>query len=281
MFRVFAGGAAAVAIAAVLAWPTWAADAEDDPVVARVDGTEIRRSQALEVRRRLPPQMQQVPDELLLPVLVNIVIDTRIVADEARRQGLQDDPDVRAQMAKLEDLILEQVLIQRTIESGLTDAAVADRYRTLVDEGKGEEEVRARHILVETEEKAKALIVELRTGADFGELADRESTDRSGSKGGDLGYFAKGEMVPAFADAAFAMAVGAYSEQPVETQFGWHVIKVEDRRDRQPPPLDEVSDQLRSEMAREARTAYLERLRDNATIERFDEPVPAPAQPAR
>jgi peptidyl-prolyl cis-trans isomerase C len=281
MIRAFAKWAAVVAMLAILAPAGWAATSEEDPVVAKVNGTEIHRSQALEVRRRLPQQMQQVPDDLILPVLVNIVIDTQLVAAEARRQNLQNDPEVREQMAKLEDLILEQFLVNRVIEKVLTDEAVQKRYEKMVEETKGEEEVHARHILVEKEEDAKALIAELKKGADFAELAKGKSTGPTGPSGGDLGYFGKGDMVPAFSDAAFALKPGAFTEEPVQTQFGWHVIKVEDRRAKQPPAFDEVADQIRGDLAREARAAYIEQLREKATIERFDKAEPKAEQPAK
>ena len=284
MIRSFASRVAVAAILAIAVLPSLAATAEEDPVVAKVNGDEIRRSQALEVRRRLPAQMQQVPDDLIMPVLVNIVIDTKVVAAEARRQNLQDDPEVREQMAKLEELILEQYLISRTVEKSITDEALKERYEKLVEETKGEEEVHARHILLEKEEEAKEVIAQLQKGADFAELAKEKSTGPSAPQGGDLGYFAQGEMVPAFSEAAFALKAGAFTEEPVQTQFGWHVIKVEDRRAKEPPTLEEVSDQLRGELAREARAAYIEELRAKATIERMDEakpPAPGAEPPAK
>jgi peptidyl-prolyl cis-trans isomerase C len=261
-----------------------AAAAEEDPVVATVDGAEIRRSQALEVRRRLPAQMQQVPDDLIMPVLVNIVIDTKLVAAEARRQNLQDDPKVREQMAKLEELILEQYLITRTVEKSLTDEALKERYQEMVETSGGQEEIRARHILLEKEEEAREVIAELRKGADFAELAKEKSTGPSAPQGGDLGYFSQGDMAPAFSEAVFALEAGAFTEEPVQTQFGWHVIKVEDRRTKEPPTFEEVSDQLRGELAREARGAYIEELREKATIERMGEAQPPSSeaeQPAK
>jgi len=284
MIRSFANRAAIVAILVAVALPCLAATAEEDPVVAKVNGEEIRRSQALEVRRRLPAQMQQVPDDLILPVLVNIVIDTKVVAAEARRQNLQDDPKVREQIAKLEELILEQYLISRVVEKSLTDEALNERYQKMVNETKGEEEIHARHILLEKEEEAKEVIAQLQKGADFAELAKEKSTGPSAPQGGDLGYFSQGEMVPAFSEAAFALKNGSFTEEPVQTQFGWHVIKVEDRRAKEPPTFEEVSDQLRGELAREARAAYVEELRGKATIESMVEaqpPAPGAEQPAK
>lgn len=274
MIRCFANRAAAVAILTFMAMPAVAAAAEDDPVVAKIDGAEIRRSQALEVRRRLPAQMQQVPDHLILPVLVNIVIDTKVVAAEARRQNLQDDPEVRDQIARLEELVLEQILIARTVEEKVTDEDVQERYQTMVETAEGGEEIRARHILVEKEDEAKAVIAELQKGADFVELAKEKSTGPSAPQGGDLGYFGQGQMVPAFSEAAFGLDVGAFTETPVQTQFGWHVIKLEDRRTKAPPTFEEVSEQIRGELAREARAAYVEELREKSTIERMDEAQP-------
>jgi peptidyl-prolyl cis-trans isomerase C len=277
MNRFHVTGAALAAIVAMLV-PLLSAppavSAEDDPVVATVDGAEIHRSRALEERARLPAQMQQVPDDVILPVLVNLVIDTKLLAAEAGRQNLQNDADVRAQMARVEEILLAQVLLNRAIEQQVTDEALEKRYQALVEKTAGEEEIHARHILLKEESEAKAVIDELRKGADFAELAKEKSIGPSAQKGGDLGYFGPDAMVPEFYQAANALKTGAFTEQPVQTQFGWHVIQVEDRRKAEPPPFEEVSDQLRADLMRDARAVYIEGLRENAAIERFDEAAP-------
>ena len=151
-----------------------------------------------------------------------------------------------------------------------------------------EEEVHARHILVATEDEAKALIAEIKKGAAFDKLAKEKSTDKaSGAEGGDLGWFKKTDMVKEFADAAFDLKKGELTETPVKTQFGYHVIKVEDRRKAPPPAFEEMADQLREEMAREAVTAQLDQLRSGAKIEKFNidgskpDPARRPSRPRR
>ena len=271
----------ALAALAMAAWPGHAA--EDDPIIARVNGTDIPRSEILDARNRLPPQYQQMPVEMLMPLLVNIVIDTKLLAGEARRQGLDKGETVVRQMARLEELLLEQALLTDQIEPQLTDEALRARYEGVVAEAAKREQVRARHILLETEAEALDVITELQEGGDFAELAKTRSVGPSAESGGDLGYFGAGEMVAGFSDAAFAMEVGAFSEAPVQTQFGWHVIKVEDRRKAEPPAFEQVADQLRGELAHELRAGYVNDLREAATIERFDQPAPAeetPAEPA-
>lgn len=274
MKRVLIAGAAALAVLASIYSAPPAVAAEDDPVVATVDGAEIRRSRALEERGRLPAQMQQVPDNVILPVLVNLVIDTKLLAAEADRQNLQNDAEVRAQMARVEEILLAQVLLNRAIEKEMTDEALQERYRALVEKTANQEEIHARHILLKEESEAKAVIDELQKGADFAELAKEKSIGPSAQKGGDLGYFGPDAMVPEFYQAANALKSGAFTEQPVQTQFGWHVIQVEDRRKAEPPSFEDVSDQLRAELMRDARAAYIAGLRENAAIERFDEAAP-------
>jgi len=251
------------------------AAAQEDPVIATVDGAEIRRSDALLVRGRLPQQYQQLPAEMLMPMLTNIVIDTKLLAAAARKQGLADDAEVQDQMRRLEELVLEQAILTRYIEARLTDEAIQKRYEEFVAESAKNEEVHARHILLEHESEVKEVIAELQGGADFAELAETRSTGPSASVGGDLGFFGRGEMVPEFSNAAFAMETGAISETPVKTQFGWHVIKVEERRTAAPPPLEAVADSLRGDLAQRIRAAYVEELRNAATIKRIESEPPA------
>lgn len=244
-------------------------------MIAKVDGAEVRQSDALLVRGRLPQQYQQLPAEMLMPMLTNIVIDTKLLANAARKQGLADDAEVKDQMRRLEELVLEQAVLTRYIEARLTDEALQKRYEEFVAESAKNEEIRARHILLEHESEAKEVITELKGGADFAELAKTRSTGPSAPAGGDLGFFGRGEMVPEFSDAAFALETGTISETPVKTQFGWHVIKVEERRSAAPPPLEAVADSLRGDLAQRIRAAYIEELRNAATIERFEPEPPA------
>lgn len=273
------GVSRSAAVAIMIAGTAGPAAAADDPVVARVDGEDIRASDVMRGESRLPAQLREAPPSVTLPMLITLGIDQRLLADEARREGLDQTPEVRGQMRFMEELVLEQALLRRRLEKDLTPAAVKARYDTLVADMKDQEEVRARHILVEDEATAKEIIGELQKGADFETLAKARSIGPSKEAGGDLGYFLRGQMVPEFSDAAFALKPGSFTDTPVETQFGWHVIKVEDRRKPKPPPFAEVEDRVREEMARELRETYLEQLRKDAKIERFDRAAnPAGAQ---
>ena len=243
------------------------AAAQNDPVVARLNGMEIHRSEALRARGRLPATMQHMSDDQVLPALVDIIIDSRLIADEARSQGLAYEPQVRAQINLVTDLVLEQVLLSRYMRERITDEATRAMYDEVVANEKARDQVHARHILVENEELARNLISELDAGADFVELAGKYSTDATGKNGGDLGFFSRGDMVAPFADAAFALKVGEYTKEPVKTKFGWHVIKVVDHRIAEVRPYKQVKKALERELANELRNEYVGELRKKADIE--------------
>lgn len=261
------------ALVLLAAGPLAAADKKDkadDPVVAVVDGTNIRLSDVKETRDSLPEQYRSMPIEMLYPGLLGMMIDTKLVAAEARKRKLNADPAFKERLARIEEQLLENAALEQHLAGAVTDAAVQTKYDSFVKGFAGKTEVHARHILVDAEDKAVAAIAELKNGADFAELARKKSTGPSGPSGGDLGYFAEGQMVPEFSRAAFALEKGKYTETPVKTQFGWHVIKVEDRRQAKAPALDEVQQELRTELSRDARAQYVAALRKGAKIERFN-----------
>lgn len=252
-----------------LGLPALAQDGQD-PVVATVDGAPILRSDVERTLSELPEQYHQMPLDVLFDALRDRAIDTALLSGEADRRELSEDPAVKAALADAERRILRNRLIETTVERAVTEDALEAAYETRkADPAFSREEVKARHILVETEETAKELIVELEEGADFASLAAEHSTGPSGPNGGDLGYFEKEQMVGPFADAAFAMEAGAFSAEPVETRFGWHVILVEDRRTTT-PSFEDTRVELEQELGRLAVTDLLERLRADAAIERFD-----------
>jgi peptidyl-prolyl cis-trans isomerase C len=265
---------------ALLAPPTFAQDAPDpNPVVAIVNGEEVRRDEVLAAAEDLPEQFRQVPLSMIFQPLLDRVIDTRLLAAEAERRDVAAMPEVAAALARARAGVMRDALIESTVEAGLSEEALRARYETLraAPEFK-RHEVSARHILVETEEEAIALIEELQAGAEFEALAERSIEPGAGERGGDLGFFRKEQMVPAFGEAAFALEVGAITEVPVETQFGWHVIRVDDRRDRE-PSFEEVETQLRQQVARDVVTSLLEGVRAGAEVTRFaidGSPLPEP-----
>ncbi|MEE8504953.1 MAG: peptidylprolyl isomerase [Kiloniellales bacterium] len=242
----------------------------DDPVVAIVNGAPIQRSDVEEARGRLPARMRQLPLQAVFDLLLDSLINTKLVAGQAREQGLHEEEKIKRQMARIEDQILERAFLVRYIKERVTEDAMQERYEKLVAETKDKEEISARHILVETEGEASEIIADLKKGEDFAELAKKRSTGPSASAGGDLGFFSADRMDPEFAKAAFALDTGQFTETPVKTQFGWHVIKVEDRRAATPPTVEEVTETLRTDLTREIGTAYIRGLREKADVQRVN-----------
>jgi peptidyl-prolyl cis-trans isomerase C len=241
-----------------------------DPVVAIVDGLAINLSELEEGRSRLPQQARTMPLAAIFAPLLGAIIDTKLVAAAARKEGMLEDAELKRVMARVEEQILERALLSSLIEKGVTDEVLKTRYERLVADTSNEEEVSARHILLAKEEDAKAVIEELAKGTDFAELAKKKSEGPSKDQGGDLGFFKESAMVPEFAKAAFSMKKGEVTQTPVKTQFGWHVIKVEDRRTAQPPAYAAAEGKLRQDLAREIAESYRQDLRDKAKIERFN-----------
>jgi peptidyl-prolyl cis-trans isomerase C len=261
--------ASLLAFALTLSAPV-AAQAQEDPVVANVNGIDILRSEIDEARLLLPERFRQVPVEDVFGMLVNTLVDSKLVAAEARKVNLHKDAKVVKQMARIEEQILGRAFLVAYIEQRITDEALQEQYQKMIKEAAVKEEVSARHILLETEAQALEVVKELEGGADFIELAKTRSKGPSGPNGGDLGFFGEGQMVPAFSEAAFAMKPGETTKEPVQTQFGWHVIKVDDRRTTQPPKFEEVAQELRQTVSREIGAAYLQELRKSATVKRFN-----------
>jgi len=235
--------------------------AAEDSVVATVNGHDILLSDVRAAHRRLPQQYQQVPFETIFTGLVDSLIDTRLAAADARRRNLHQQQEFKDQMARIENQVLQRMVLSKTIKEVVSDADVRSRYKKSAKERAASGQVKARHILVETEDKAKAVIADLKKGGDFAALARERSTGPSASDGGNLGFFGRGQMVPAFEAAAFKLKKGAFTETPVKTQFGWHVILVEDRKKSEVPSFEDLEQFLRNELSREAGTAYINRLR--------------------
>jgi len=244
----------------------WAQDKDqDDPLVARVNGAAIHRSDVLKAASALPPQYQAQIDQIF-PALVERLVDFKLLAEAADSAGLAKDDEVKRRMAELRQDVMREVFLERKIDEQVSESALQARYQTFIAENPAKPEVHARHILVEDEAAAKAVIVELDNGADFAELARERSTGPSSVRGGDLGFFTADQMVPEFSQAAFALESGQHSATPVQTQFGWHVIKVEESRTGEAPTFESLEQQLREELSREAVTTVLSDLRAGAAI---------------
>jgi peptidyl-prolyl cis-trans isomerase C len=271
-----------VAVSTAAAQEQQAPQAAEDPVIATVDGAEIRRSDVIASVETLPPQLQQMPLQAIYPLLVDRLIDARLLVGEAERRNLADRPEVaeviEEAMARARDQVLRIALLQNAVEDGVTEERLRERYEELrQEEDFAYDEVRARHILVADEETAREVIARLDEDADFAELVAEHSTEPGAAeRGGDLGYFRREQMVPEFATAAFELEPGEITREPVQTQFGYHVIKVEDRRSVE-RSFEEVEQQLRQEVAQGVVGDLVEGLRGQAAIERFSlEGAPAP-----
>jgi peptidyl-prolyl cis-trans isomerase C len=247
-------------------------------VVARVDGTELHLSDVEAAQQSLPPQAQKLPLAQIYPMLLDRLVDGMLITEAGRKEHLDQDPEVQLRLRRYEDRLIQEAYLNKAIKAAETDDQLKARYQTFVKEKAGREEVHARHVLVKTEAEAKSVIGELDKGADFAELAKKHSTDPGGGSGGDLGYFGHDDMVKEFTDAAFALPTGQYTRVPVKTEFGWHVIKVEDHRVDTPPSFDEARQEVSKLVAHDAVDAKLKELRGAAKIETYGldgKPLPA------
>jgi len=262
-----------------------------DQVVAKVNGTEIHQSDltvAEEEAGQLPPMSPNAKKDYLVQFVTDMILMSQ--AAEAKKMG--DTLEFKRKLAFNREKLLMEQLLQKAAKEALTDKAMHDVYDEAAKQMGQEQEVHARHILIraaagddkaskEAEDKIKAIIVRLKKGEDFAKVASEATEDPSGkANGGDLGYFSKEQMVPEFSDTAFKLDKGQISE-PVKTQFGWHVIKVEDKRVKPVPPFDEVKPQIENYVQRKAQAELVTSLRASAKIEKMyksDEPA-APAAP--
>ncbi len=242
-----------------------------DPVVAIVNGTQIKRSDLEAAYASLPEQYRQMPLESIFEPLLEQVVSGELLLAEANKQNLAEDPEVKVQLDRAHDGVLRDGVIKKAIDEGVTDEKVAAAYEAMKSQpGFAFEEVRAAHILVAEEAEALEILKQIQGGADFAKLAQEKSTDPSAKENsGDLGYFRREAMVPEFAEAAFTIEPGTVGEKPVKSQFGWHVIKVEDRR-QEVPTLEEKAPEIREQLSREIVTALLGSVREGATIEIFN-----------
>ncbi|MBV8869788.1 MAG: peptidylprolyl isomerase [Acetobacteraceae bacterium] len=257
-----------------------------NPVLARVGDQEIRLSDLRSAAATLPPNLRSMPEQVLYPMLLDRMIDQDALVAEARRTGLDKDPEVKRQVQMAEDSALQRALLMKEVQPQVTDQAVRARYEKDTANKPGAEEVHAKHILVDSEAQAKDIIAQLQKGADFDALAKQYSKDKGAGGGDDLGFFKKEDMVPEFAAAAFALQPGQTTQTPVHTQFGWHVIEVTERRQDKPPSFADAKNELRQRMAQEAAEKVVAQALTGVKVERFNpdgtpmsaaEATPAPA----
>jgi peptidyl-prolyl cis-trans isomerase C len=266
MFRKGLLAATAVTALLIASNGAFAADAAN-PVIATVDGVDITKADLDLAEANIDPQLSQLPAEQKRLAALSSLIDAKLIAGKAKGEKLDETPEFKERVAFILDRELHNAYFKKHVVDAVKDEDVKARYEAEIKAMPKQEEVRARHILVKTEDEAKAVIKALGEGKDFAELAKEKSTDPNKSDGGDLGYFRKGQMVPEFETAAFAMQKGEVSKTPVKTQFGWHVIKLEDKRIAPPPPLEQVKDQIRQIIMRDKYLELIKASKDATKIE--------------
>ena len=265
----------AFALATLLCAPIASARAQDsNPVVARVNGIDLHESDLAFAEEEIGASMPQMGPDQKRDYLVTYLADVVILSQAADQQKLGERPDVQRRLTFDHNRVLMEALLQSAGKAAETDEAMHKVYDEAVKQMGAEEEVHARHILVATEDEAKAIEDQLKKGADFAALAKEKSKDPAAADGGDLGYFTKDQMVPEFADVAFKLDKGQVSD-PVKTAFGWHIIKVEDKRKKPVPTFDQVKDQLATVVVQQSQADLVNKLRTQAKIERTNPPPPA------
>lgn len=277
-FRSLSLAVVVAAMIAVLNAGDAAAQSQADPVLARVNGVEIRQSDLVLAEADIGPGLPASTAEARRDVLVSYLIDVALIASAAEAKKLGEGREFNQRLAHARKKVLMESLLDQESKSAASESAMRQVYDESVKKLTPEQEVRARHILVETEDLAKEAVRKLKAGADFVALAKELSKDPGAAEGGDLGYLTKDQLVPEFAEVAFKLEKGKISE-PVKTQFGWHVIKLENKREQPVPTYDEVKGQIEAFVVRKAQAELVLKLRETAKIERLAPTTETPATP--
>ena len=276
-----AGGVAVVFVGALIASQLCCSDKKDiifptksvdnSAVVAVVGGKEVKMSELEAVKNGIP-QLKDMPMEVVYNKLLEAYVNNKVMLDAAKKAGIQNREDVKKMIADAQDQILFQAYLTEQLKARMTPDKLQEIYNEEIKNFVPQDEVHARHILVATEKEAKDLIIQLKGGADFETLANQHSLDKNPNidNGGDLGYFTKDMMIPEFGNSAFSIAVGQISEKPVKTPFGWHVIKVEDKRKAAPPTMAQVKDVIEAKFMENTVPLILEAERTKANVELKD-----------
>lgn len=253
----------------------------EDAVVATVDGQKFTYSQVMEAKAALPKEYQALPEDKLFAMLVNEAVDSYLINKAAQASGEAQKPEVKKAIEKATEGIIAKAYLFDKIKPIVTDAAVQAKYDEWLKSLPQEKEVHLRQILVDNKEVAQSIIKALRNGGDFKKLATAKSTDQTAKEGGDLGFLHKDQLPKDLADAAFALTPGSYSQEPIKTDFGWHVLKVEEFRDAKPPKFDEVKNEFKAAVTQDALITVLKDLRAQAKVELFTKdgkPLPLEAE---
>jgi peptidyl-prolyl cis-trans isomerase C len=254
--------------------------AAPDPaaVVARVGDTAITEQDLSIAREAFEGELANVPEEQKRSVMIDAFVNMHLLAQAAEDAGIDETEAFAKRLDFMRLQALRNEYVSEAVIGSLTEDELKKSYQTLVvEQHTPQEEVHARHILVDTQEAAQKIIEDVKAGGSFEEIA-KQSKDPSGQNGGDLGFFGKGQMVPEFEQAAFALEAGQMTQEPVQTQFGWHVIKVEEKRMSEPPAFEQVEPQLRNYLMRQKFETVITELREKYPVEIVGEA--APEEPA-
>lgn len=277
------GALAGMALWAGTAAAQSADQARSDQVIAEVGDEKLYRSDFVDAYESLSPEAKQLGQEALYPRILESLIQQLVVIQTGFEQNLQEDPEIKKRLELVEAQLVRDLYLRRSVESRIEEKDLRSAYDAWLKQNPPKEEVHARHILVETEEEARNIILMVTNGQDFAELARQYSKGPSASQGGDLGYFEHGSMVKPFADVAFALQPNQFSADPVKTQFGWHVILVVDRRSGEAPSFEQLRPRLGRFVGEQLARRIAAELTAQADVKRFDlsgNPMAAPAAPA-
>ncbi len=255
---------------------SFGAIAQEPKVLAKVGDRTITAADLDQAMGDMAQQFQSFPEEERRARALDSLIDINVLAILAEKEGLQNEEDIQRRIELLRARTLHNGYFQKKIQAAITPDTLKKRFEEESAKVKPQQEVSARHILVKTAEEAKAIVAELDGGKDFIELAKEKSTGPSGPNGGDLGYFGPGRMVPEFEKAAFALEKGAYTKEPVKTQFGFHIIRIDDKRDQPKPTFEQSQQQIRQLVLTEAYGKAIEKGRAEVGAEVLDESLKLP-----
>ena len=276
-----AGGVAVVFVGALIASQLCCKDkkiselsqqkTDNSAVVALIGGNQVKMSD-LEAVKNSVPQLKEMPMEIVYNKLLEAYVNNQVILDAAKKADIQNRADVKKMISDAQDQILFQAYLSEQLQSRMTPDELQAIYNEEIKNFTPQDEIHARHILVATEKEAKDLIVQLKGGADFETLANQHSLDKNPGvdNGGDLGYFTKDMMIPDFGNAAFAIKVGQISEKPIKTPFGWHVVKVEDKRKAAPPTIAQMGEVIKAKFTEKTVPLILEAERTKAGVKLFD-----------
>ena len=246
-----------------------ATQAQNIPIVANVNNEDISLETMIHAMNELPPEIQSQPFMSYYEDLLERVIDIKLFAQEGKKMKLDEEPSVRAAIDFVIEKVLMQAFLSKYVQENIKEENIKASYINFIADETSREEIKASHILMDTESEAIDVINMLNNGDDFAELAKNKSTGPSGPSGGDLGWFKRGQMVPPFEKAAFSLNKNEITQRPVQTQFGWHVIKIFDKRIPEAPSYESMKNKLIQDLERKIVSKKIQNLRNDALIEKL------------